>query len=417
MDLSVTRRTLDFRQELRALLASPDTRTLLAEVRARADGMDGDVRPLYRHLGRAGVLAPSWPPEYGGRGGDFTETVVLLEELVAHGVPQSLYYISVQIVGSLILQAGTPGQRAALLPRLAAGDLSVCILFTEPEHGSDLAGITTRGRPLPDGGWAVTGRKTYNLKTAYADLALCAVRTAPERSRYEGISLFLVPLDAPGVRVRPLPSLADEQFHDVRLDEARVAADAVLGAPGDGWSLITRMFAAERSGLDYYARARHWLGLTAGRLPAPPAPEARMPAALAPDAQQPAGPAPDAQLPTAPAPDADAWAGLARHQARLAATRLLTCRALQQLQEDRPDIATASLSKWHASETAQAVSWWSLEVLGLSAVRPDGADAPDRVLEAALREAPGMTVSGGASEVLLDIVTGARLLDDVGTGG
>ncbi|GAB2331855.1 acyl-CoA dehydrogenase family protein [Streptomyces griseoincarnatus] len=387
MDLGVTRRTLGFRQELHALLTSPDTRTLLDEVHARRDGMDGDVRPLYRHLGRSGVLAPSWPPEYGGRGGDFTETVVLLEELVAHGVPQSLYYISVQIVGSLILQAGSPEQRETLLPRLASGELSVCILFTEPEHGSDLAGITTRAEALPGGDWILKGRKTYNLKTAYADLALCAVRTAPEQSRYEGISLFLVPLDTPGVTIRPLPSLADEQFHDVRLSDVRVGPEAVLGAPGDGWSLITRMFAAERSGLDYYVRARHWLELTARRLM------------------------------TDPDPDSADLAELARHRARLDATRLLTCRALQQLQEDRPDIAAASMSKWHASETAQAVSWWSLEVLGLSAFGPGTPDGPDRVLEAAFREAPGMSISGGASEVLLDIITGARLLDDVETGG
>ncbi|MFD8478598.1 acyl-CoA dehydrogenase family protein [Kitasatospora sp. NPDC059673] len=366
-------------------MTSADTARLLERLRAREDGMDGDVREVYRHLGRAGVLAPSWPEEHGGRGGDFTETMVLLEELVRHGVPQSLYYISVQIVGSLIMQSGSEEQKRELLPRLASGELAACILFTEPEHGSDLASVTARAEPDQGGGWVLDGRKTYNLKTGYADLALCVVRTDDELNRYEGLTLFLVPLDAPGVTVRPMAALAGEQFHDVTLDQVRVGPEALLGAPGAGWSLITRMFAAERSGLDYYARARHWLDLTAERLT---------------DAGR--------------EPDSTELADLARHRARLDAGRLLTCRAMQQLQEDRPDIARASMSKWHCSETAQAISWWSLEVIGVPLLDP-GRD--EGVLEAAYREAPGMTISGGASEVLLDIVTGARLLEDVETGG
>lgn len=391
MDFGVPNRTLDFRQELKSTLSAAETRRLLQAVHQRDDGMDGDVRELYRHLGRAGILAPSWPAEYGGRDGDFTETVVLLEELVRHGIPQSLYYISVQIVGSLILQSGTPEQKRALLPRLASGDLTACILFTEPEHGSDLASITTRATRGPGGaGWVVNGRKTYNLKSAYADVALCAVRTDDSESRYQGISLFLVPMSTAGVSVRPLPSLADEQFHDIALVDVHVGPEALFGAAGQGWSLITRMFAAERSGLDYYARAGHWLGLAARSLTAH-----------------------DGGMGEAQCAEA---AEFAKHRARLDASRLLTCRALQHLQEDRPDISDASLAKWHCSETAQAISWWSLDALGTQVI-DSGFETGGSALEAAYREAPGLTISGGASEVLLDIVTGARLLEDVETGG
>ncbi|GAA3723895.1 acyl-CoA dehydrogenase family protein [Streptomyces tremellae] len=388
MHFEVPESTAAFEQEVDALFADPETRRLRRTARSRADHMDGDVRDLYRHLGRAGVLAPSWPSRYGGRDADFTATVVLLERMVSHGIPQSLYYISVQIVGSLILQAGTEEQKRSLLPRLASGDLTACILFTEPEHGSDLASVTTRAIPASDGsGWVVEGRKTYNLKSAYADVALCAVRTDSGNSRYEGITLFLVPLDTPGVSVRPLPSLADEQFHDIRFSQVRVGKDAVFGAVGAGWSLITRMFAAERNGLDYYVRARYWLERAADRLVA--------------DGRRPTG---------------SELAGLARHQARLDASRLLTCRALQSLHEGESDIAQASLAKWHCSETAQGIAWWAFETLGPELLEPEpGTDDP--VLEAAYREAPGMTISGGASEVLLDIVAGARLLDDTRTGG
>lgn len=390
MDFEVPESTQLFESEVDVLFSSSETRHLLREYRRRADGMDGDIRPLYRYLGAAGVLAPSWPVAFGGRDADYTATVALLEQMVGHGIPQSLYYISVQIVGSLILAAGTEEQKQTLLPRLARGELTACILFTEPEHGSDLASVTTRAVRADDGEdaqWVLNGRKTYNLKSGYADIALCAVRTGDSGSRYEGITLFLVPLETPGITVRPIPSLADEQFHDITFTDVRVPKDAVFGEVGAGWGLITRMFAAERSGLDYYVRAKAWLDLVEERLTH----GGRQPTALE-------------------------AVSLARHRARVSAGRLLSCRALQRLQDDEPDIAEASLAKWQCSETAQAVAWWAVETLGADALMNAGG-MDEGLLEAAYREAPGMTISGGASEVMLDIVSGARLHDDLQIGG
>ncbi|TQN28382.1 hypothetical protein FHX37_3719 [Haloactinospora alba] len=384
MDFDTPESTTRFAREVRGILSDPHTRRLVRAVHERDDGMDGDARDLYRHLGRSGILAPSWPAEFGGRDADFTATVALLEEMVRHGIPQSLYYISVQIIGSLILQAGSEEQKRRLLPQLAGGELTACVLFTEPEHGSDLAGITTHAVPDDDGtGWTINGRKTYNLKSAYADVALCAVRTDERQSRYEGLTLFLLPLGDPGVSVRPLPSLSDEQFHDIGLSGVRAGPEAVVGGVGSGWPLITRMFAAERNGLDYYARARHWLELASERIDR----DGRTPS--------------ETEL-----------GELARLRAKLEASRLLACRTLQSLHSGESDIAQASLAKWHCSETAQEIAWWVFETLGPQVLDPD-ADPGTLTLEAAYREAPGLTVSGGASEVLLDIVTGARLLDDV----
>ncbi|WP_433496668.1 acyl-CoA dehydrogenase family protein [Sphaerimonospora sp. CA-214678] len=384
MDFDVPPETVEFAAEVDEVLRAPRTARLLRDVLERQDGMDGDVRELYRHLGGAGILAPSWPVEYGGRAADFTATVALLEKLVAYGIPQNLYCISVQNVGSLILAAGSERQRRTLLPAMAATDVTACILFTEPEHGSDLAGITTTA--VRDGaGWVINGRKTYNLKSAYADLALCAVRTDPQGSRYEGISLFLVPLDAPGVVIRPLPSLADEQFHDIWFTDVHVDEDALFGRVGAGWSLITQMFAAERTGLDYYARGRHWLDIAAERLTRD-------------------GP-----------PSGLVGADLARHRTRIAASRLLSCQVMQNLQEGNADIAESSFAKWHCSETAQRIAWWASDTLGLELLEP-GPGVGDRVLEAAFREAPGMTISGGASEVMLDIASSAHVFDNGRTG-
>lgn len=381
MDFDVPPETVEFAAEVDEVLRAPQTAQLLAEIFERRDGMDGDPRALYRHLGRAGILAPAWPVEYGGRAADFTATVALLEKLVAHRIPQNLYCISVLNVGSLILAAGSERQRKTLLPAMASTDLTACILFTEPDHGSDLAGITTTA-VRDDTGWIINGRKTYNLKSAYADFALCAVRTDLQGSPYEAISLFLVPLDAPGVVVRPLPSLANEQFHDIWLTDVRVDEDALFGAVGAGWSLITQMFAAERTGLDYYARGKHWLDVVTERLA-----EDDVRTGLA-------------------------GADLARHRTRIEASGLLSCQVMQNLQDGNADIAESSFAKWHCSETAQRIAWWAFDTLGLDLLEPG-----NPVLEAAFREAPGMTISGGASEVMLDIVSSARVFDHGRTGG
>ncbi|MFE6229062.1 MULTISPECIES: acyl-CoA dehydrogenase family protein [unclassified Streptomyces] len=385
MDFEVPQESADFAREVEEVLAAPETERLLQEIGARRDGMDGNPRALYRHLGDAGILAPSWPVEYGGRGADFTATVALLEQLVAHRIPQNLYCISVQNVGSLILAAGSEHQRRTLLPAMASTEITSCILFTEPGNGSDLAGITT-GAVRDGTDWVINGRKTYNLKSVYADIALIAVRTDPQASQYEGLTLFLVPLDTPGVVVRPLPSLADEQFHDIWFTDVRVPEDALFGRVGEGWSLITQMFAAERTGLDYYARGRHWLDLVGARLDE-----------------------------SGRRPSETARVQRARHEARITASKLLSCQVMQNLQDGTPDIAESSFAKWHCSEAAQRIAWWALDTLGPDLLEP-GPDARERTLEAAFREAPGMTISGGASEVMLDILSSARVFDHAPRG-
>ncbi|MFD7168135.1 acyl-CoA dehydrogenase family protein [Streptomyces violascens] len=385
MDFDVPPESVDFASEVEEILSAPETERLLQDVFDRRDGMDGNPRELYRHMGDAGILAPSWPVEYGGRGADFTATVALLEQLVAHRIPQNLYCISVQNVGSLILAAGSEHQRKTLLPALASTELTSCILFTEPGNGSDLAGITTSAER--DGtGWVINGRKTYNLKSVYADIALIAVRTDPQGSQYEGLTLFLVPLNAPGVVIRPIPSLANEQFHDIWFTDVHVAEEALFGQVGEGWSLITQMFAAERTGLDYYARGRHWLDLVEERL------------------------GDDGGLPSDVV-----RAELVRHKTRITASKLLSCRVMQNLQDGKSDIAESSFAKWHCSESAQRIAWWALDTLGWDMLEP-GSDAGDRTLEAAFREAPGMTISGGASEVMLDILSSARVFDHAPRG-
>ncbi|MER5766603.1 acyl-CoA dehydrogenase family protein [Streptomyces sp. NPDC001985] len=371
MDFTVPESTNRIRSEVRELLESDLLQSELRSIADREDGLDGDARESYRLMGERRLLAADWPPEYGGQGLGFTESAAVVEEMARKGIPLSLYFITVQIVGRLLLSRGTAEQRERLLPAIARGELFACILFTEPGVGSDLAAVTTRA--VRDGdGWTLSGHKRFNLKTSYADVALCVARTEQNTNRYEGLTLFLVPLDHPGVRVRPLRSLADEHFHDVLLTGVRVGPEAVVGAPNAAWSLISAMFAGERSGFDYYARGLGWIERAAEILRSGPA-------------------------------DDHARVGLARHWARLDAGRLLALRVLQRLHEGEPDTTEASLAKWYCSQTAQSTAWWAAETLA-------GA-GDDPLLAPASREAAGMTISGGASEVLLETIVAARLLD------
>jgi alkylation response protein AidB-like acyl-CoA dehydrogenase len=373
MDFSIPESSEQLRLEVRRLLSGVPA----AELRERMAGCEGeaDVRPLYRLLGASRLLAPAWPVELGGRGGGPTSQLVLAEELVRHGVPLPLHTLTIQIVGAFLLAAGTEAQRLRLLPRMAAGELFACVLLTEPDAGSDLTALATTAERR-EGGWALSGRKRYSVETWLADVGLCAARTDPAASPYQGLGLFLVPMRDPAVDVRPLAGLADERFHEVGLNGVRVGEDALVGGPGDGWALISRMLAGERSGLNYYARGLRWLEAARDHL-------------------------------RAAGPRAGTLEALGRHWARLEASRWLALRVLQGLEEDRADVALSSLAKWHSSESVQQAAWWALETLGLSAAAREG--SAGEVLEPALREAPGATLAAGASEVLLDALAGSRL--------
>jgi alkylation response protein AidB-like acyl-CoA dehydrogenase len=337
-----------YRESVVDRLRDPELQKTLAGL----SGPEPDARPLYRQLGELGLLAPNWPEEYGGAGLGQAEAAIGYEELVRAGIPDTLHVNTIQIVGLFLLLAGTPEQRAAHLPALARGERFASVLYTEPQSGSDLGSLRTTARPDGDG-WILRGEKVYSLKSDVTDLGLCAARVGGG-DRYEGITLFLVDLHAPGVRRSPIPSIADEQFHRVVLDDVRVGADAVLGEVGGGWPLLTQALAIERTGLDYTLKAEKWF----------------------------------------------AAAGLdgvdaARYEARIAASRLLSWSVLERL--DRTggaDETSTAVAKYYSSELAQDVAGWAVRA---------GAGG-DGLLEAAYREAPGLTFSAGASEVMLQII-------------
>jgi alkylation response protein AidB-like acyl-CoA dehydrogenase len=358
-------------QELDEFFAAPDVQAAV-----RRAGAARDPRPVYRLLGERGLLAPAWPVELGGRGLSMVHAASVGEQLAARDVPDLLHVISVQTVGNLLLR-GAPGSlRSAVLPELAAGTAFAAVLFTEPDAGSDLSSLATSA--VLDGDTVVlSGRKVYGLVTGLCQIGLCLARVAGGRTPYDGLILVLVGLDAPGVTVTPVPSAWADPFHEVALDGVEVPAERVVAPPGQAWPLLLGTLALERTGIDYYARARRWYALAWQRAEALGA-----------------------------AGDADVLAELGRFGARLDSARLLSYRTLGALDDGEPPAEMAATSKWYASELAADLAAWSAARLGGPGGDPD--PLADVLGDAAL-EAPGVRISGGTAEMMLTTVAGARI--------
>ena len=195
-----------------------------------------------------GLLAVNWPKQYGGAGLSPMEQVVLAEEFTRVGVPQGGLNdnFGIQMLGSVLLRYGTAQQKTHYLPRILSLEDVWCQGFSEPDAGSDLAGIRTRA--VRDGDeWVITGQKTW---TSYGHLAthifvLC--RTDPDAQRHRGISLLLCPLDQGGITLRPLTTLTgDDEFNEVFFDGARCPVSDVIGAVNDGWGVAMSLLGFER---------------------------------------------------------------------------------------------------------------------------------------------------------------------------
>jgi alkylation response protein AidB-like acyl-CoA dehydrogenase len=371
-----------FAAEVRRLLAGPEVTAELGNLRRAPAGAEPDPRPLYRLLGARRLLAVHWPARYGGQDRTPLEAGLVAEATIHAGVPDTLHTLSVQIVGNLLLAAGSAEQRERHLPALAAGERFATVLYSEPDAGSDLGALRTEAGRAADGSFRLHGRKVFSVKTHLADTGLCLARTSgADGGPYRDLTLFLVPLDAAGVDVGALGSMADERFADVLLDGVRVGEDAVVGPVGGAWPLLADALALERTGVDYQAKARRWLEAAVRRA-----------AAAAPL-------------------DGGTLEAVGRLGARVEASRLLAWATLDQLAGGRADPATAAAGKWYASETARRVAWWALETLGLEAcLRAEDPDAAlDGLLDAAYREAPGLTISAGTSEMMLQTVAGSLL--------
>ncbi len=199
-----------------------------------------------RTLGAGGWLGVSWPEEYGGRGATAMEHVIYLEELFRAGAPDSLNTLGLNLVGPTIIEVGTDEQKRRFLPPMLRGEAVWCQGFSEPNAGSDLAGLQTRADRDGDD-WVVNGQKIWSSGAQYSDWCALLARTDQQAPKHKGLSFLLVDMRSPGITVRPIKQISgDAEFNEIFFDNVRVPDDQILGEVNGGWFVANRMLAYER---------------------------------------------------------------------------------------------------------------------------------------------------------------------------
>jgi len=246
MDLSFSPSEEQFRAECRDWLAANVPRPALPSGDTRA-GFAAHLE-WERLLFDARYAVVSWPREYGGREASLWEWLIFEEEYYAAGAPQRVTQNGIFLLAPTIFEFGTQEQKDRVLPKMAAGEHTWCQGWSEPNAGSDLAGIQSKGvRDDTRGGWRLSGQKTWTTRGAFCTHLFGLFRTDPEAERHRGLTYFLVDLQSPGVTVRGVERLdGDEGFAEVFLDDVFVPDIDVLGEPNQGWSVAMATTGSER---------------------------------------------------------------------------------------------------------------------------------------------------------------------------
>jgi alkylation response protein AidB-like acyl-CoA dehydrogenase len=201
------------------------------------------MRRVVKQMAEDGWLGIGWPTEYGGQGRSAIEQYIFFDESMRAGAPVPM--LTINTVGPTIMQFGTPEQKQFFLPKILAGDIHFCIGYTEPESGTDLASLQTRA--VKDGDeYVINGQKIYTSLAGGADYIWLATRTDPEVAKHKGISMFIVPMDTPGIKVVPMHLLGDHNINYTFYEDVRVPAANLVGGENNGWSLITNQLNHER---------------------------------------------------------------------------------------------------------------------------------------------------------------------------
>jgi alkylation response protein AidB-like acyl-CoA dehydrogenase len=256
MDLGFTAAEEAFREEVRTWLDL----NLPSEWRNggvggyREDADEAVQRQWQQRLYAGGWLKLSWPLEAGGRAATPVMQAIYHEEMAKAGAPGILGRLGVSLLAPTLLVQGSAWQKEEYIEKILSGDLVFCQGFSEPDAGSDLAGLRTSAKRR-DGHWVLDGQKTWSSGAHYSDKSFLLARTDPQADAHKGISFFLVDMHQPGVEVRPIRQLTGGgEFCEIFLSGAVVEDRDVVGEPGAGWKTAMTVFGFERGGLAQAAR-------------------------------------------------------------------------------------------------------------------------------------------------------------------
>jgi alkylation response protein AidB-like acyl-CoA dehydrogenase len=400
LDMAWNTEELAFREEVRAFLADKFTPALRSEAE-RQTGIfaNGDLaRRWHRILFERGWVAPNWPEKFGGAQFSAAQQYIFSVECAAVGAP-ALPGMSLTMCGPVIMRYGTPEQQAFFLPRILSGEHYWCQGYSEPQSGSDLASLRCRAERVGDH-YLINGQKLWTTHAHYANWIFMLVRTGQEGPPQAGISFIVLPMDSPGVTVRPILSMSGEhEVNEVFFDNVQVPAANLIGEENKGWSVAKFLLVNERGGgsaatylKSNLRQLRRVLASTDGGFrDALKRPAFRR--------------------------------RLAEVEIDILAIECAECAAIQALSrgEAALDDTTASIQKLKTSETLQKISELAIEAIGQYAMvdqrpalfgePPAPTVGPDRALTpvATYLNMRAFTIFGGSSEVQRNILARTAL--------
>jgi alkylation response protein AidB-like acyl-CoA dehydrogenase len=245
MDFDFSPEQLAFRDEVEAFLDAHDDPVLFDVTRENMAQIADtpDRRAFMQQIANQGWLGITWPKEWGGQEGDGVYEYLLNEALAARGGPQ--IGKGVGIIGKTILRHGSEKMKQEFLPQILRHDIDFAVGYSEPDAGSDAASMKLKATRDGDG-WRLNGQKTWTTSAHFADWYWVGARTDPEASKHTGITLFLVPLDHPGITINAIWTMGDERTNDVFFDDVFVPDDYVVGELNHGFQYISEALDLER---------------------------------------------------------------------------------------------------------------------------------------------------------------------------
>ncbi|MGK2950676.1 MAG: acyl-CoA dehydrogenase [Acidimicrobiales bacterium] len=385
-----TRPGMDFRFEPETAAFRAEVRTFIAEHlspeiihRAHATGTMHDWG-FHQALCDKGYLAAGWPTDVGGLGRSAIDQCVLMQELYGSGAPIDGLNIAA-MVGATLLVCGTDEQKATVLPRILSGEVMCCLGYSEPDAGSDVAAVATKATRDGDD-WVIEGQKMFTTMAHEAHYVFLLARSNPDVPKHKGLTMFLIPMDTPGIEITPVETMGGERTNITFYSEVRVPDSARVGEIDAGWTVMHAALVYERVSANWGEP---------DRLVEAAAQWSRQPGADG----------------VRPFDDPAVRATLARSSTELEVGRLLLFRAawLSSLGE-MPQVE-GSMAKLHITEAFVGASEALLARLGTAGLLPGAEDTSvlGGLIEHAFRHAVVTTIYGGSSEVQREIIGGRGL--------
>jgi len=384
MELDLTTEQRKFRSGLRVYFADMMTDALTTELSSLLEGGGPEFREFMQQMGRDGLLGLSWPKEYGGQERSAIEQFIFADEVQAIGFP--LPFLTLNTVGPILREFGTPEQRRYFCPQILAGEIFFSIGYSEPAAGTDLASLQTAA--VRDGDeWVINGQKMWTSLAAYADYIWLAARTNPKVKKHRGLSIFLVPTTSKGYSRQVVRTVGGVPSNATFYDDVRVPAENLIGGENNGWRLITGQLNHERISLMTVGRLRLNLGAVSEW-----ARETMIDGRRVID---------------------KSWVqqNLARIYAKAEVLRLMNWKQAWAAEKGRPQMADSSAIKVYGSELQIEAYRAMMEVLSAPGILAKG--SPGAVLkgkiESGYRNALVLTFGAGTNEIQRDIIAMAGM--------